>query len=148
MVEIESVSVGSDTENSTMEFDISADGEASEGEMEDEDELAEKDVGGKTLVDQLNDSTSTNAISEQVSPIDSTRQRTAKKKHAPKPSEIFPPQMRTFSGSGKSGVKGHIGILRQQKAKISLYKRQLASGRKTARLNTLLNEARRVYNTK
>lgn len=117
--------VDGDTENSTMEFDISADGETLEGEMEDEDELAEKDVGEKTLVNQLNNSTSTNAISE-VSTIDSARQRA--KKHAPKPPAIFLPQMRTFSGSGKSGVKGHIGILRQQKAKITLYKRQLASG--------------------
>lgn len=66
-----------------MEFDILADGEASEGEMEDEDELAEKDVGGKTLVDQLNDSTSTSVISEKVSTIDSAHQRAAKKKYAP-----------------------------------------------------------------
>jgi hypothetical protein len=147
LVETGSDSVDGDTENSTMEFDISADGETSEGEMEDEDKLTEKDVGGKTLVNQFNNSTSTNAISEGVSTIDSARQRAAKK-HAPKPPAIFLPQMRTFSGSGKSGVKGHIDILRQQKAKITLYKRQLASGRKTARLNTLLNEARRVYNTK
>ena len=102
MAETESESIDSDTENSTMEFDISADGETSEGEMEDEDELAEKDVGGKTLVDQLN---GTNAISEKVSTVDSARQRTAKKKHAPKPPAIFLPQMRIFPGSGKSGVK-------------------------------------------
>lgn len=146
LAETGSDSVDSGTDNITMEFDISADGETSEDEMEDEDELAEKDVGGKILVNQLNNSTSTNAISE-VSTIDSARQRAAKK-HAPKPPAIFLPQMRTFSGSGKSGVKGHISILRQQKAKITLYKRQLSSGRKTARLNTLLNEARRVYNTK
>ena len=120
LVEAKSDSVDSDTENSTMEFDISANGETSEGGMEDEDELAEKDVGGKTLVDQLNDSTSTNAISEKVSTIDSARQRAAKKKYAPKPTAIFLPRMRTFSGSGKSGVKGHISILRQQKTKITL----------------------------
>ena len=46
LVETGSDSVDSDTENSTMGFDISADGEASEGEIEVEDELAEKDVGG------------------------------------------------------------------------------------------------------
>ena len=132
LVETGSDSIDGDTENSTMGFDISADDETSEGEMEDEDKLAEKDVGGKTLVNQLNNSTSANAISEEVSTIDSARQRAAKK-HAPKPPAIFLPQMRTFSGSGKSGVKGRIGILRQRKAKITLYKRQLASGRKTAR---------------
>ena len=100
------------------------------------------------VVNQLNDSTSTNTISEKVSTIDSAHQRAAKKKHAPKPPAIFLPRMRTSSRLGKSGVKGHIGILRQQKAKIGLYKRQLVSGRKTARLNTMLNEARRVYSTK
>ena len=147
LVETGSDSIDGDTENSTMGFDISADDETSEGEMEDEDKLAEKDVGGKTLVNQLNNSTNANAISEEVSTTDSVRQRAAEK-YAPKPPAIFLPQMRTFSGSGKSGVRGHIGILRQQKAKITLYKRQLASGRKTARLNTLLNEAMRVYNTK
>ena len=148
LVETKSDSVDSDIESSTMEFGISADSETSEGEMEDEDEPAEEDAGGKTLVDQLNDSTSTNAISEKVSIIDSARQKASRKKYTPKSPAIFLPQMRIFSGSGKSRLKGHVGILRQQKAKITLYKWQLALGRKTARLNTLLNEVRRVYNTK
>ena len=66
-------SVDNDTENSTMEFDISADGETLKGEMEDEDEPAGKDVGGKTLVNQLNNLTSTNAISEEVPTTDPAR---------------------------------------------------------------------------